>query len=135
MTEPRYTVFKEQDFSAAHFLREYHGQCEMLHGHNYRIRVFAGCDELDDEGMVIDFALLKAAINEVTRPFDHALLNEVEPFTHLNPTLENMARYICEEVALRIDTERVRVTACQLWETDRNSIIYRRAFPAPGGVT
>ena len=126
MPKPRFTVSKEQDFSAAHFLREYHGQCEQLHGHNYRLEISVGCDELDDEGMVVDFLRLKEAMQEVIQRFDHTLLNEVEPFDRLNPTLEHLARYITEEVAVRIDNERVRVTACRLWETDHNCVVYTR---------
>jgi len=122
----RYTVYKEQDFSAAHFLREYHGACEQLHGHNYRVRVYAACDELDPEGMVIDFAALKQAIQDVIARFDHRLLNEIAPFNEINPTLEHLARHICEEVAIRLDDDRVTISECHLWETDRNCVIYRR---------
>jgi 6-pyruvoyltetrahydropterin/6-carboxytetrahydropterin synthase len=119
-------VIKEQDFSAAHFLREYHGKCEQLHGHNYRVQVSVGCDELDAEGLVVDFAVLKDAMQAVIGRFDHQLLNDVPPFDKLNPTLELLARHIAEEVARRIDDDRVRVTACRLWETDRNCAHYRR---------
>ena len=122
----RYTVSKEQDFAAAHFLRQYHGQCEQLHGHNYTVRVHAGCDELDAEGMVVDFTQLRDAMREVLGRFDHQLLNEVPPFDQLNPTVENLARYIAEEVAARIDNNRVRVIACEVWETQRNCTTYRR---------
>lgn len=126
MPKSRFTVTKEQDFCAAHFLREYHGQCEQLHGHNYRVQVSVGCDELDAEGLVVDFMRLKEAMVEVLKRFDHKLLNEVEPFDRLNPTLEHLARYIAEEVAVRIDDQRARVTACRLWETQRNSAEYTR---------
>jgi 6-pyruvoyltetrahydropterin/6-carboxytetrahydropterin synthase len=119
-------VIKEQDFSAAHFLREYQGQCEQLHGHNYRVQVSVSCDELDAEGLVMDFAELKAVMQAVIGRFDHQLLNEIAPFDQLNPTLENLARHITEEVAEQIDDDRVRVTACRLWETDRNCVVYRR---------
>jgi 6-pyruvoyltetrahydropterin/6-carboxytetrahydropterin synthase len=126
MVSPRYTVSKELDFSAAHFLRDYGGKCEALHGHNYRVRVTVAADELDGAGLVVDFAKLKAAMQEVIAPFDHACLNEVPPFDKLNPSLENVARYICEEMAQRIDDDRVRVTECRLSETERNRAIYRR---------
>lgn len=126
MPRPRFTVTKEQDFSAAHFLREYHGQCEQLHGHNYRVQISVSCDELDDEGLVVDFVRLKEAMQEVIKRFDHQLLNEVEPFDMLNPTLEHLARYIAEEVAVRIDDGRARVTECLLWETERNRVLYTR---------
>jgi 6-pyruvoyltetrahydropterin/6-carboxytetrahydropterin synthase len=122
----RFTVFKETDFAAAHFLREYRNQCENLHGHNYRVRVYVGADELDSTGMVIDFVKLKSAMMEVVRRFDHHNINEVPPFDLLNPTAEHVARYIAEEVATAIDSDRVRVTECHLWETDRSCAIYRR---------
>jgi 6-pyruvoyltetrahydropterin/6-carboxytetrahydropterin synthase len=122
----RFSVFKETDFAAAHFLREYCNQCENLHGHNYRVRVYVGADELDATGMVIDFVQLKAAMMEVVLRFDHHNINEVPPFDSLNPTAEHVARYIAEEVAARLDNERVRVTECHLWETDRSCAIYRR---------
>jgi 6-pyruvoyltetrahydropterin/6-carboxytetrahydropterin synthase len=122
----RYTVFKETDFAAAHFLREYHGKCEALHGHNYRVRLYVGADVLDSEGMVVDFVELKAALLAVLGRLDHANINEVAPFTELNPTAENIARHIAEEVAARVDDERVRVVECHVWETDRSCAIYRR---------
>ena len=126
MAKPRFEVSKELDFSAAHFLREYQGECERLHGHNYRVRVFVGADELDSEGLVVDFSKLKAALKRVIERFDHRLLNEVEPFDELNPSLEHLARYIAEEVAQAVDDERCRVTECHLWETERNCAVYRR---------
>ena len=125
MAYPRYTVSKEMDFSAAHFLREYRGECENLHGHNYRVRIVAGADELNDEGMVVDFAALKDAMRQAVARFDHRLINDAAPFDKLNPTLEHLAKHIGDEVAKIIDNERCRVIECRLWETDRNSATYR----------
>jgi 6-pyruvoyltetrahydropterin/6-carboxytetrahydropterin synthase len=126
MSEARFTVFKEQDFSAAHFLREYHGGCERLHGHNYRVRLYASCDELDSAGLVVDFAELKAIMQRILGRFDHQLLNEVPPFDAAAPSLELLAQHIAEEAAREIDNARVRISKCQVWETDRNCAIYRR---------
>lgn len=126
MAEYRYVVFKEQDFSAAHFLRDYHGMCERMHGHNYKIRICVGANELDSEEMVIDFADLRDTMQRVIARFDHQLLNEVAPFDAVNPTLETFARYLAEEIAREVDTERRRVIECHLWETDRNCAIYKR---------
>ena len=122
----RFTVYKELEFAAAHFLREYHGKCERLHGHNYRVQVHVSCNKLDAEGMVVDFAELKRAMREVTDPFDHGLLNEIPPFDELAPSSERLAEYIAEGVASRIDDGRVKVTECRIWETGRNCAIYRR---------
>ncbi len=123
---PRFVVMKEQDFAAAHFLRQYHGQCEQLHGHNYIVRVHVGCDELGAEGMVVDFCRLRDAMRAVLGRFDHKLLNDVPPFDTLNPTVEHLARYVAEEVAAQIDDPRARVIACEIWETARNCATYRR---------
>lgn len=123
---PRFVVYKEQDFAAAHFLREYQGQCEHLHGHNYVVRVYAGCDELDSEGLVVDFGALKAALQRVLARFDHGLLNDTPPFDAQSPTVEHLARFIAEEVAAQLDDARARVIACAVWETPRNCAIYRR---------
>ena len=123
----RFTVYKELEIAAAHFLREYHGKCENLHGHNYRIRVYVGADELDSEGMVLDFVELKQAMLDVIDArFDHRNINEIAPFDTLNPTAENLARHFAEELAARLDNGRVRVTECHVWETSTSCAVYRR---------
>jgi 6-pyruvoyltetrahydropterin/6-carboxytetrahydropterin synthase len=122
----RYTIFKEMDFSAAHCLREYQGMCERIHGHNYRVRVYVSANELDMEGMVVDFAELRDAMLAVLDRFDHRFINEVAPFDEINPTLEMVAAHICEAVAVEIDSDRRRVTECHVWETDHNCAVYRR---------
>ena len=126
MSNKRYTVFKQLDFSAAHFLREYHGMCERLHGHNYKVRIHVSAEQLDSEGVVIDYVELKEAMLRVVDLYDHQLLNEVRPFDEINPTLESFAEFLCEEVAKDIDSDRRRVTKCELWETERNCAIYER---------
>ena len=127
MAQPRYTVYKQTEFAAAHFLREYHGICEELHGHNYHVRIYVCADELDSEGMVIDFVKLKGVMREVIEdPFDHWCINEVPPFNETNPTAENLATFFAEECAKKIDDGRVRVCECRVWETVRNCAIYRR---------
>ncbi len=122
----RFTVYKEQDFAAAHFLPSYHGQCERLHGHNYVVRLYASADALDREGLVIDFARLKAVLKDILDRFDHRLLNEIAPFDSLEPSSERLAEYIAEQAAARLDDERVRITECRVYETARNCAMYRR---------
>ena len=111
-------VYKETWFSSAHRLRDYKGPCENLHGHNYRARVYVGAAQLDPTGMVIDFKILKKAMKEVCGPLDHTYLNELAPFDEINPTAENICRYIFEEVDRRIRDGRVRVTRTLVWETE-----------------
>jgi 6-pyruvoyltetrahydropterin/6-carboxytetrahydropterin synthase len=125
--QPRFTVYKELDFAASHFLREYHGKCERLHGHNYKVQVHVSADELDSEGMVVDFVQLKALMHELIHErFDHRHINEIPPFDVLNPTSEHLARYIAEEIAARLDDGRVRVSEVHIWETDTSCAVYRR---------
>ena len=123
----KYTVYKEVEFAASHFLREYHGKCEHLHGHNYVVRVYVSADELDGEGMVYDFVRLKQMMNEVFyERFDHKHLNEIPPFDEINPSAENIATWIGEQMGGLLDDGRVRVTEVRVWETARNGAIYRR---------
>jgi 6-pyruvoyltetrahydropterin/6-carboxytetrahydropterin synthase len=111
-------VFKETVLSGAHRLRDYKGPCENLHGHNWRVRVYVGAQRLNEVGMVIDFKVLKDALKAATDPFDHAYLNEIAPFDVVNPTAENICRYVFDEVDKRVRDARVRVTRAMVWETD-----------------
>jgi 6-pyruvoyltetrahydropterin/6-carboxytetrahydropterin synthase len=119
-----YEIYRERVFSASHQLREYAGQCERLHGHNWRVRVHLGAPDLDRAGMVIDFHDLDAVLVEVLAPFDHAHLNDVAPFDEINPSSENLARVICDGVAARLDDSRVRVLRCDVWESDQSRARY-----------
>ena len=98
-----------RDFSAAHRVEDYPGNCERLHGHNWKVEVIARSAELDPLGMVVDFRKLKEVADRVLERLDHEYLNEVEPFTMLNPTAENIARYIFEQIAKSCPVHRVNV--------------------------
>src|SRR6266508_5351646 len=102
MGAPVYEVAKEFVFSAAHQIRMHGGKCERLHGHNWRIRVYARAGGLNAIGMVIDFADLQGVVADVCARFDHRNVNEVPPFTELNTTAENLARYFYEEANRRL---------------------------------
>lgn len=121
-----YTIFKDYTFAAAHRIRGHTGGCENLHGHNYRVRVHVAADELDRLGMVIDFADLKKVLEEVAGPFDHRVVNEVPPFDERNTTAELLSSYFFDEIARRIDDDRVRLTEVEVWENDRSAARYRR---------
>ena len=81
-----YEVTINTHFSAAHRLRHYNGECERLHGHNWNVTVSIASDKLNELGMVMDFKVLKSKTNALMDEFDHQYLNEVPPFTELNPT-------------------------------------------------
>lgn len=131
-----FSVCKDFRFAAAHQIRGHRGGCENLHGHSYRVRVWVRADALDALGMVVDFADLKAAMEEVVGPFDHAFLNEVPPFDERNTTAELLAQYVFTEVRRRLDDGRVRVARVEVWESDAAGAIYEEysaTSPAAAG--
>ena len=81
-------------FGAAHQLRNYDGKCENLHGHNWKIEVFLKGEELDKDGMLVDFTIIKERTKEIIERFDHRFLNDLECFSEINPSSENIAKYI-----------------------------------------
>ena len=113
-----FSVCKDFRFAAAHQIRGHRGGCENLHGHSYRVRVWVRANALDALGMVVDFADLKAAMDEVVGPFDHRFLNEIAPFDERNTTAELLAQYVFAELRKRVDDDRVRVTRVEVWESD-----------------
>lgn len=136
-----YTIFKDHTFAAAHSIRGHPGKCRHLHGHNYRVRVHVAARELDDLGMVVDFADLKRVVGEVLGPFDHRVINDVPPFDERNTTAELLASYVCEAVGRRLAEEedgRVWVQKVEVWENDTACAVYEpeggaaREAPRPG---
>jgi 6-pyruvoyltetrahydropterin/6-carboxytetrahydropterin synthase len=128
MGAPVYEVAKEFVFSAAHQIRMHGGKCERLHGHNWRIRVYARAAELNRIGMVIDFADLQRVIAELCSRFDHQNVNEVPPFTEVNTTAENLARYVYLQANGRLaelEGGRVTVSRVDVWENEGSLATYR----------
>jgi 6-pyruvoyltetrahydropterin/6-carboxytetrahydropterin synthase len=123
---PTYRVSKQLWFCAAHQVRLSETRCEALHGHNYRVVVHAEAAELDATSYVLDFAALKSAALQATGRFDHQNLNEVEPFTDggRNPTAEELARFLAEELGRKLDDRRVRICKVEVFETDNNRAEY-----------
>ncbi len=128
MSSSFFEVMIERNFSSAHQLRGYKGKCENLHGHNYKIEIFARGSELDNIGLLIDFGDLKLAADEIVNYLDHRNINELPPFDEeLNPSAENLARYILEYLASRIDDERVKVYKVRCYETPTSVATYQTA--------
>lgn len=119
-----YELNLETEFAAAHRLREYDGDCENLHGHNWRVRLTLASERLTKLGMVVDFRDVKQILGDVLDEFDHAYLNDLDRFRETNPTTENIARCICEELQPRLP-DGVRVAAVTAWESPRCSATYR----------
>ena len=114
-----FEVTVEAGFSSGHYLRNYHGKCENPHGHNYRVLVTLAGEELDEAGLLLDFKLLKTLLRPVVERLDHLMINDIEPFTELNPSAENLARHFYQQTAQQLQEMtggRVRVKDCTLFE-------------------
>ena len=118
-------VYREVQFSSAHRLRNYHGKCENLHGHNWRVRLFVTRDNLDETGFVMDFKVLDGILKNIMELLDHKDLNSLEEFSQVNPTAENIALLIfrlAEKEVSAIDKE-VKVSKVCVWESDKSCAI------------
>src|SRR5271154_3215869 len=119
-------VSVEQSFAAGHALRNYHGKCENVHGHNYKVRITVAGEQLDQTGLLVDFLEVKRLMGAVIDYLDHRFINDLAPFDLINPSAENIAKYFYDRVATGIKNEvPVRISAIQVWETDTSSAIYR----------
>ena len=112
------------DFASAHTLQGYPGQCANLHGHNWKVEVEVEAFELDEIGMAVDFKVVKNLAREIAGRLDHQYLNDLEPFTRINPTAENIAQWFFREMAREINQPGLRVSALTLWETERACVRY-----------
>lgn len=123
-----FEVTVERSFAAGHYLRNYKGKCENPHGHNYKIRVTLAGDRLDHAGLLVDFKDLKDVMQETIERLDHQMMNDVEPFTTINPSAENLARYFFTETNRKISSvtnARVHVKEVTVFETDTTTATYR----------
>jgi 6-pyruvoyltetrahydropterin/6-carboxytetrahydropterin synthase len=122
-----FEVAIEHSFAAGHALRHYKGKCENVHGHNYKVQVVVRGENIDRKtGMLADFVELKRLLRAISEPLDHVFLNDIEPFTTLEPSAENIALYICEKMQEGITQENpIEVAEVKVWETDIQSATYR----------
>ena len=112
------------DFSAAHQLKNFRGACENLHGHNWRIEVYVTSDTLNEAGVAIDFSVLKKHVNVVVGALDHKFLNDLEPFRNQNPSSENIAKYVAEQLSLSLQDPEIRVSRVTAWESENACATY-----------
>lgn len=105
-------------FAAAHNLINYQGDCENLHGHNWKVEVTVSADDLNAAGLAIDFKILKKETNLVLDRLDHKYLNDIEPFTEISPSSEHIARYLYEELSKKLNSSEVKVEKINVWESD-----------------
>jgi len=105
-------------FAAAHNLNNYQGECENLHGHNWRVEVSVTARELDKAGLGMDFKILKAETKELLATLDHKYLNELEFFKGFSPSSENISRFIYHELGKKLNNGNVTVEMITVWESD-----------------
>ena len=106
------------DFAAAHQLRNFRGECEKLHGHNWRIEVILSGDRLNQAGLLIDFKDVKTAANNILEDLDHSYLNELPQFKNENPSSENIAAYLFQRLSSELNNSHLKVTKVTAWESD-----------------
>ena len=105
-------------FAAAHNLINYQGDCENLHGHNWKVEVTVSADTLDKAGLAIDFKILKKETNLILDSLDHKYLNDLYPFTEISPSSENIARHLYEQLSQMLNNNTVKVDKVNVWESD-----------------
>jgi 6-pyruvoyltetrahydropterin/6-carboxytetrahydropterin synthase len=119
-----YEISTEGTFSAAHFLEDYEGDCSRLHGHNWKVRVAIRAEESKPSGLTYDFRNLKALINEVIKPLDHCVLNDLPFLQGKNPTAETLAEWCFREISSRIKDGAFTVVRIEVWESSQNCATY-----------
>ena len=120
-----FEVCVEYGFAAGHALRNYKGKCENIHGHNYRVQVRVAGEHLNEAGLLVDFSDLRKGIQLLVSGLDHQFLNELAPFDTMNPSAENLAKYISDGMVSQIEGQGLRLQSVTVWETDASSATYR----------
>ena len=119
-----YKVRVEDDFAAAHFLQDYHGKCENLHGHNYKVFVYLKGEFLNEGGMLYDFSVLKQNLKSVLKLLDHTNLNDLQEDGKFvfaqNPSAERIAKYIFDKLQaeLKQTADTAKKSEAQLYRVD-----------------
>ena len=119
-----YEIAVTSHFSGAHRLRYLHGKCEELHGHNWKVEVSVVSNRLGKEGVVIDFGILKKKMEKVLKPLDHTYLNDLPYFSGIEPSSENIAKYIFDRLKIELKGHQGRLKKVTAWESEASSATY-----------
>lgn len=109
-------------FDAAHYLKGYQGKCEEVHGHRFGVVVEVRGEKLNDIGILYDFADLKHRLRDILDGLDHHLLNDLTPFKEGNPSSENIASYIYQQMADKLRDEGIHLSYVEVWESPENGV-------------
>ena len=115
-----YRIEVYSNFSSAHKLRGYKGKCENIHGHNWKVEVAISSESINDIGIVVDFKDVKAKLEEVLKDLDHKDLNSLPYFKEVNPTSENIAKFIFDE----FKKKNLPASHVSVWEADDSKATY-----------
>ncbi len=120
-----YSIKIEDSFSAAHKLKGYAGDCENLHGHNWQVEAEVLGEQLNAEGLLMDFRELRKMLEEITGELDHKMLNDLPAFREANPTSENVARHIYRALVEKLSScEDVKLSFVRVFESAGSSAAY-----------
>ncbi len=119
-----YEVTIIKSFSAAHLLADIGGKCEALHGHNFKVEITVAAGQLNHIGILVDFRLLKKMLGEVLEALDHKHINALTDFAGVNPSAENIAKYIFEKMDARVKTAGVDMVRVKIWESENAAVTY-----------
>jgi 6-pyruvoyltetrahydropterin/6-carboxytetrahydropterin synthase len=119
-----YKLTVRTSFAAAHNLINYQGDCENLHGHNWKVDVTVTARELDKAGLGIDFKVLKREAGVVINELDHKYLNENPAFHDVSPSSEHISRYLYQRISERLNNDVITVDSVTVWESDNASACY-----------
>jgi len=119
-----YQLFVEEHFDAAHYLPNYHGKCENLHGHRFKVVARLEAAKVDESGMAYDFAQLKQHLREILARFDHTCLNDVSPLDKLGPSSENIAVTIYDALQACFSGSSVKLVSIEVWESPTTGVAY-----------
>lgn len=119
-----YEITVLSHFSGAHRLRCLHGKCEALHGHNWKVEVSVISNRLGKEGVVIDFGVLKQKVEKVLKPLDHTYLNDLPHFFKIEPSSENIAKYIFDRLKSELKGHSATLKKVSAWESETSLATY-----------
>ena len=119
-----YQLFVEEHFDAAHYLPNYHGKCENLHGHRFKVIARVEAARLDETGLAYDFVQLKQHLREVLAQFDHTCLNDVPPLDKIGPSSENIATTIYDALEPRFSESPAKLGSIEVWESPTTGVAY-----------
>jgi len=119
-----YQLFVEDHFDAAHYLPNYHGKCEKLHGHRFKVVARFEASKLDETGLAYDFVQLRQHLKEVLSRFDHTCLNDVAPLNKIGPSSENIAAVIYDALRAPFAKSPVKLVSVEVWESPTAGVSY-----------